>query len=99
MASKKEAKLIFALSPPEIRGNKSSNFGIKDLKNLKFFQSIFRSLNYQYIDFYETINKRESKNKGLYIDGIHYSPLGNQIFSNSIYDFIKNNKIIPLAIN
>jgi len=99
LAEKKGAKLIFALSPPEIRSDRGGNLGATDFKSIKFFQRMFRSLNYSYVNFFEIINKRKSKNKGLYIDGIHYSPLGNQLFSNSIYDFIKNNKIIPLAIN
>jgi hypothetical protein len=100
LATKKGSKLLFALSPPEIRDkNEGGNLGKKDIQSTYFFQYMFKSLNYPYVDFFETISKRKSKNKGLYIDGLHFSSLGNQLFSNSIYNFIKNKKIIPLSIN
>jgi lysophospholipase L1-like esterase len=100
LAKENNTKILFALSPPEIKNMKEGgNMGKDDVFHITFFQNMFRGIRFPYVDFFEVINKRHLDTKKLYLDGIHYTPLGNKLFADSIYETIKINKMIPLSLN
>jgi hypothetical protein len=99
LAKEKKSKLLFALSPPEIFDvQKGGNMGKSDLRHITYFQKVFKNLNFSYVDFYKTIKNQDSKNEDLYVDGLHFSSLGNELFANSIYSYIKNSRLISVSI-
>jgi len=98
LAKEKKSKLLFALSPPEIFDvQKGGNMGKSDLRHITYFQKVFKNISLPYIDFYKTIKSQKTKNKDLYIDGLHFSSLGNELFANTIYAYIKNSRLIPMS--
>jgi lysophospholipase L1-like esterase len=99
LAHEKNANILFALSPPEIRSKtEGGNMGKTDLFHIKFFQDMFRSTRFPYVDFFEIINKENFDSKKLYVDGLHYSPLGNKLFADSIIETIKTKQLVPLSL-
>jgi lysophospholipase L1-like esterase len=100
LAKENNSKIIFALSPPEIKNMKEGgNMGEDDVFHITFFQNMFRGIRFPYVDFFEVINKQNLDSKKLYVDGLHYTPLGNKLFADSIFKTIEANKMVPLKLN
>jgi hypothetical protein len=100
LAKENNSKIIFALSPPEIKNMKEGgNMGEDDVFHITFFQNMFRGIRFPYVDFNEVINKQNIDPKKLYVDGLHYTPLGNKLFADSIFETIEANEMVPLTLN
>jgi len=97
LAKDKNSKILFALSPPEIKNlDEGGNMGMMDVFHIGFFQNMFSQIRFPHLDFFQVINKNDLNKKKLYLDGLHYTPLGNKLFADSIFQFIKTNEMIPL---
>jgi lysophospholipase L1-like esterase len=99
LANDRNSKILFALSPPEIKNlEEGGNMGKSDVFHIAFFQKMFSQIKFPYLDFFEVINKRNLNNKELYLDGLHYTPLGNKLFADTIYETIKANEMVLLTL-